>query len=487
MFGRTAVRWSTSCSTIARDAVGALAVGLAFALACGTAHGQETNAGRVVGLISDETAAVLPGVTITAHRNNEPDPAHAHSGQDGRFVLEGLEPGRYTVTFRLLNFSQVTRTVDVAGRADTTLDIVMQLSLRADVTVTGRRSFRNLADVENPRESLIGIASAASQGAVTADQLDTRPLMRAAEVLEAVPGVIISQHSGEGKANQYYLRGFNLDHGTDFSTSVAGVPVNLPTHGHGHGYSDLNFLIPELVSGAQYSKGPYYADQGDFSTAGSATINYVNVLEAPILRVSGGQFGWARGLVAASPKLGPGTLLVAGELSHNDGPWQRPDDYQRVNGVVRYSQGNALNGFSLTALGYRGTWNATDQIPRRAVGAGLIDRFGTLDRTTGGVTHRASLVGDFQQSGQHHVTRASAFVFYYRLNLFSNFTYGLDNPEQGDQFEQLDDRLVSGVRLSQRRLQTIFGRTIEHGYGAQLRSRPHRCGRPLPHDSPPSS
>ena len=134
----------------------------------------------------------------------------------------------------------------------------------------------------------MGIAESASQGAITSRQLDARPIMRAGEVLETVPGVVISQHSGEGKANQYYLRGFNLDHGTDFATTIAGMPVNMPTHGHGHGYSDLNFLIPELVSGVQYSKGPYFADQGDFSTAGSANINYASVLDRPIMRVGGG-------------------------------------------------------------------------------------------------------------------------------------------------------------------------------------------------------
>src|SRR6185295_7453861 len=134
-----------------------------------------------------------------------------------------------------------------------------------------------------------GIAQSASQGAITARQLDARPIMRSGEVLETVPGVVISQHSGEGKANQYYLRGFNLDHGTDFATTLAGMPVNLPTHGHGQGYSDLNFMIPELVSGVQFSKGPYFADQGDFATAGAANINYVTSLDNAMARVTGGQ------------------------------------------------------------------------------------------------------------------------------------------------------------------------------------------------------
>ena len=463
--------WPSRCSRLTGFVTPAAAVlGAVLVLGGLVAPARaQTAGGRIVGRVSDETGAVLPGVTITVQRGTEPAATHGHSEDDGRYVIDSLVPGVYRVTLRLLNFSQVTRAVEVAATGDVTLDVVLQLSLRADVTVTGRRSFRNLADVENPRESLVGIAAAASQGAVTAAQLNSRPIMRAGEVLEAIPGVIISQHSGEGKANQYYLRGFNLDHGTDFSTSVAGVPVNLPTHGHGHGYSDLNFLIPELVSGAQYSKGPYFADQGDFSTAGSATINYVNALEAPLVRFSGGQLGWVRGLAAASPKVGPGTLLLAAELNHNDGPWDRPDDYRRVNAVARYSQGDSLNGFSLTAMGYRATWNATDQVPERAVDSGLIGRFGTLDRTGGGSTHRHSLAAEIQRSGEHQVTKASAFLLDYDLNLFSNFTYRLDNPALGDQFEQADDRVVTGARVSHRRLHTLFGRPIEHGFGAQLR------------------
>ena len=160
----------------------------------------------------------------------------------------------------------------------------------------------NLADVENPAESLIGIADAASEGAITARQLETRPVMRAGEVLETVPGLIISQHSGEGKANQYYLRGFNLDHGTDFSTTIAGIPVNMPTHAHGHGYTDANFLLPELVSGVQFKKGPYYAEEGDFSAAGAVNVNYVSVLDAPMVSLSGGAHGWKRLFAAASPR-----------------------------------------------------------------------------------------------------------------------------------------------------------------------------------------
>src|SRR5581483_3842496 len=217
----------------------------------------------------DVSGGVLPGVTVDVRR--AATTRTAVTDEQGSYRIDGVDAGRYQLTFTLINFATVRRDVDVS--ASTRVDVVMPLALNADVTVTGKRTFANLADVENPAENLVGIAQSASQGAVTARQLDERPLMRDAEVLETVPGVIVTQHSGDGKANQYLLRGFNLNHGTDFATTVAGMPMNLPTHAHGQGYTDLNFLIPELVTGVQFSKGPYYADQGDFATAGSSNIN----------------------------------------------------------------------------------------------------------------------------------------------------------------------------------------------------------------------
>jgi hypothetical protein len=358
----------------------------------------------------------------------------------------------------------------VGSAAPVILFFLLSLSVTAEVTVTGHRSFVNLADVEDPASNLVGVALAASQGAVTAKQLETRPIMRAGEVLETVPGLIISQHSGEGKANQYYLRGFNLDHGTDFATTVAGIPVNLPSNGHGHGYADANFLIPELVSGVQYSKGPYFADQGDFSAAGSANINYADRLDGRLLRVSAGGDGWARALVAASPRVGSGHLLGAFELNRNDGPWERPDDYRKVNAVLRYSRGDALNGFSVTGMGYRATWDSTDQIPRRAVESGAIGRFGFIDPGDGGDTGRYSVVADWQHSTPGSATRVTGYGFHYDLNLFSNFTFALDDPGNGDQFEQADSRLVLGARTTHRRIGMWSGRAVQHTFGAQIRA-----------------
>jgi outer membrane cobalamin receptor len=429
-------------------------------------------AGEIRGRVTDTTGAALPGVTMEARpAGASTSVSVAVTGEDGRYVLSGMAGGAYEVRASLLNFATfVARNVVVPIDAPTVLDARLTLAINADVTVTGRSSFTNLADVEDPAANLIGVAFAASQGAVTARQLDTRPIMRAGEVLESVPGVIISQHSGEGKANQYYLRGFNLDHGTDFATTVAGMPVNLPTHGHGHGYSDTNFLIPELVSGVQYSKGPYFAERGDFSAAGAANINYTNTLDRPIVSVGAGADGWGRALLAGSPQLGNGHLLYALELGKNNGPWVTPDDYSKVNAVVRYSRGDARNGFSLTGLGYRASWQSTDQIPQRAVASGLIDRLGAFDSSDGGDTSRYAVIADWQGSVSGSVTRATAYAFHYDVDLFSNFTYALDDPENGDQFEQTDSRFVSGGRVTHRRLGVWAGRTVEHTFGTEVRN-----------------
>ena len=263
------------------------------------------------GRVADPTGQPVPGVSVQATSSDRKTTQTTVTDGDGRYQLVSLPAGQYGLVFSIPNFADVRRRdVTISSSAPVRLDVTLSLAVNATVVVTGRDSFRNLADLPNPSENLVGVANAASEGAVTGRQIETRPIMRAGEVLEAVPGVVISQHSGEGKANQYYLRGFNLDHGTDFATTVAGVPVNLPTHAHGQGYSDLNFLIPELVTGVQFKKGPYSAHEGDFSAAGSANINYANILSQPIASASFGQHGWGRLFAAASPRLGEGHLLM---------------------------------------------------------------------------------------------------------------------------------------------------------------------------------
>ncbi len=299
-------------------------------------------------------------------------------------------------------------------------------------------------------ENAVGTSDAASQGTITPQLIEARPILRPGEVLEYVPGVIITQHSGDGKANQYFLRGFNLDHGTDFLTTIEHMPVNMPTHAHGQGYSDLNFLIPELVSRVAYKKGPYFADEGDFSSAGAADIDYYTQMPRGVATLALGSNGYRRAMAANSFDSGPGHLLYGVELFHNDGPWDNPEDYRKLNGVLRFSQGTNADGYTVSLMGYHGKWNATDQIPQRAVDDGTISRFGAIDPTDGGRTSRYSLSLDRHKTLENGaVFHMDVYAIKYRLNLFSNFTFFLDNPfPVGDQFEQADNRTIVGLTPS---------------------------------------
>jgi hypothetical protein len=288
-------------------------------------------------------------------------------------------------------------------------------------------------------DDVSGVADSASEGIVTAEWIHQHAAQRAGDILEAVPGVVVSQHSGEGKANQYYLRGFDLDHGTDLAIRLAGVPLNMPTHAHGQGYADANFVIPELISRYAFRKGPYAAEDGDFAVAGVVAIDYINSIDRPLLLLEGGQFGYRRALLAQST----GPLLYAFEAMHNDGPWTRGDGYRRLNGLLRYSRAD----FTLTAMSYSGRWNSSDQIPERAIGKAL-SRFGEVDPSGGGSTQRHSLSLDWQRVDSSAVTRTNAYLVRYGLDLFSNFTYFLQHPDTGDQFEQEDRRTVTGFDAS---------------------------------------
>jgi outer membrane receptor protein involved in Fe transport len=317
-------------------------------------------------------------------------------------------------------------------------------------------------------EDLLGAADSASDGVIPGAVARQLPLLRPAEALELVPGLVITQHSGAGKGNQYFLRGFNLDHGTDFLFRVAGMQVNLPTHGHGQGYADLNFLIPELVETIRYSKGPYQAQDGDFATAGAAKIDYVRALPGSLAQIGYGENGYGRLLLAGSPAVAHGTLLYGLELGTGDGPWENPDNYRRYNGVLRLSRGGADNGWALTAMGYGANWDATDQIPLRAVHDGRLCRFCAVDPGDGGESHRYSLSMDWARGGPESSTRANAYVLDYRLNLWSNFTYFLAEPVNGDQFEQVDERTVWGLNASHTWNGNWGSRPVENTLGLQL-------------------
>lgn len=298
--------------------------------------------------------------------------------------------------------------------------------------------------VSSGAQDMTGIADSASEGTVTAKQLAARPLLRPAEVMEAVPGLVVTQHSGDGKANQYFLRGFNLDHGSDFATFVDGVPINNVTHAHGQGYTDLNFLIPELVDSLRYRKGVYAAEDGDFVVTGSARIDYARSLPAPFVDITLGEHDYRRALVAGSKTVNDDlSLLGAVEIVGNNGPWTQPEHFKKQNGVLRLSSGTASKGYALTAMVYDADWTATEHVPERAILNGEIGRYGTLGPHDGGKTHRYNLAGEWADTSESGSLRASAYVTDYDLDLFSSPSGALDG-----QHEQADQRTTWGGQLS---------------------------------------
>ena len=318
--------------------------------------------------------------------------------------------------------------------------------------------------------NLIGSANSANEGTVLKRQLNQRTVYRPGELLETVPGLIVTQHSGEGKANQYFARGFNLDHGTDLRITVDDMLVNQRSHGHGQGWADTNFIIPELVDNLHYQKGPYYANQGDFSSAGAVSMGYINTLPQGIANYSTGQQGYMRGLLAKSHETGTGNFLYALELLKKNGPWEKKEKFRKFNSVLRYSQNIHNTKFNITAMGYGGSWNATDQIPQRAIDSHFVSRLGTIDPSDGGKAHRFSLSAALQHHGHYGITKANIYTLHSNLALFSNFTYFLDDPVNGDQFSQTDKRFQSAINLSHVWVNEFAGLAFENTLGFQFQN-----------------
>jgi outer membrane receptor protein involved in Fe transport len=344
----------------------------------------------------------------------------------------------------------------------------------------GRRSKRIASENPVPGTHTAPAANAAgalaaapvtssSEKNVGGADVNARPFSRPAEALEVVPGLIITQHSGDGKANQYFLRGFNLDHGTDLAISVDEMPVNMRTHAHGQGYADLNFLIPELIGSVKIRKGPYFADEGDFSSVGSVHVDLLDSVNKTMASMTAGSFGYRRILGVTSAKLGDGTLLTAGEVNTYNGPWDNPDSLRKLNGIVRYSQGTRDDGFSVTAMAYANKWNSTDQIPARAIASGEIGLFGEFDPSDGGNSNRFSLSGRWAQTEETGSSKANFYIIKSSLNLWNNFTYFLTDPVNSDQFHQHDDRILGGVSASHTFKSRFAGMPMETEIGVQTR------------------
>ena len=377
-----------------------------------------------------------------------------------------------------MNVTSFQKPIRAAGKLILAASLLAKAAMATDltnaspgslVTTATNQSAAQLPNITviGRQDSMLGIADSAGQGVTGEAQLADRPILRSGEILETVPGVIITQHAGGGKANQYFLRGFNLDHGTDFAVFLDDMPLNLPSHAHGEGYSDMNIVIPEFVQRVNYEKGPYYADVGDFGSAGNAHLDFYKTLPQDFVTLEGGMYGFERGVFGVSQKLGPGSILYGGEAYHDDGPWVHPDDYRKFNGILTYSQGDDVNGFSVTARGYYGIWNSSDQI---AASFGATNFFGAINPTDGGDSERYSLQAEWHRADAHSETKITAYVFYYYLDLFSDFTYFLTDPVHGDQFEQQDQREVAGIDARHTLLNQWFGREVENTVGLQVRN-----------------
>jgi outer membrane receptor protein involved in Fe transport len=302
--------------------------------------------------------------------------------------------------------------------------------------------------VTAPGPDLLGTATTASQGVIGNQEIQLTPVYRPGQILETIPGLTVTSHSGEGKANQYLLRGYNLDHGTDLETWVDGMPINQPTHAHGQGYTDLNFMIPELADQITYTKGPYYADVGDFGAVGSDRISYRDTIRDQVTTTVG-TLGYERLFGAGSQPLGDGQLLQAVELQHYNGPFVQPDDQRKENAVLRYSGGSNNNGYSVTAMFYHDDWTNTTDIPVRAIWEGLVpNAFGTLNPTDGGHALRGSLSIQYHADLGAGQFSASAYYIYNQLHLFNDFTHFLVDPVHGDQEDQFESRNVIGNAVS---------------------------------------
>ncbi len=424
----------------------------------GTQSAGGNQAHQISGTVIDTSGAVIAGATVQLSGTTGSVLRTTRTDGNGAFILSGLSTGQYRLVVSNAAY-EVKETPITVSAAEALTPLHISLAVRSVSTTI---------NVQGREDELIGIADSASQGTVGTKEIEARPILRVGEILETVPGVIITQHAGGGKANQYFLRGFNLDHGTDFAIFIDGMPLNLPSHAHGEGYADMNTVIPEFVKRVNYTKGPYYADVGNYGSAGSAHLEFFKTLPHNFVQAEGGMYGFGRIVFGVSQKLGTGNLLYGGEAYHDDGPWTHPDNYYKFNGLLTYSQGGDARGFSITARGYHGNWHSSDQIPVTAVP--LTGYFGALNPTDGGHSQRYSLQAEWHRQTTNSISQIVAYGFYYDLDLFSDFTYYLNDPVKGDQFEQQDRRWVAGLDARHTISSRWFGREVTNTIGLQVRN-----------------
>lgn len=409
--------------------------------------------GNVTGTIKDDkTGERLAGATVTL----EGIGANVIADELGGFRINNIEPGTYALLVSFVGYESYRRVIRVDDEQTTNSDITLKTGniQLSDVTVTaGETNINTLTPLD----------------------MRLRPANTSQDLLRMVPGLFIAQHAGGGKAEQIFLRGFDIDHGTDINLEVDGLPVNMVSHAHGQGYSDLHFVIPELIQRVDFNKGPYYASKGDFTTAGYVDFQTKNRLDENFAKMEGGQFGTVRavaGVNIPNAMKSKTTGYVASEFFRTNGYVESPQNFARFNIASKLSRPFGDRDVVTGLLSFfKSRWNASGQIPSRAVEERIITRWGSIDDTEGGETMRAN----FSLKHVHQFTNGSyleqqLYTSLCDFNLYSNFTFFLNDPIHGDQIRQSESRTIYGYKTSYIHTGSLFGKVLNGEAGAGLRS-----------------
>lgn len=405
-------------------------------IACSSLYAHELS-----GTVSSEDTKALEGVGVY----NKTTGGYTYTNVSGYYELDNISAGDI-IRFYSLGYKtqQLTVTED---QLDGTTNITMvesAVSLDQVVLVSKVNAMSNFVNVD----------------------IKTSPVKSSQEILRKVPGLIIGQHAGGGKAEQIFLRGFDIDHGTDIAINVDGLPINLVSHAHGQGYSDMHFIIPETIDNIDFGKGPYYAHKGNFNTAGYIDLRLRKQIDKNSISLEAGQFNTLRTMgMLKITESDYSNAYVASELVLTDGPFEASQNFNRINLMGRYNYSNRIDqDLTLTMSHFQSKWDASGQIPQRAIDQGLINRFGAIDDTEGGKTSRSNfLVNHTNQLDEHSNVKSKAYISKYDFELFSNFTFFLEDPVNGDQIRQYEDRTIIGA-------ETVYEHSIHVGdHDSQLK------------------
>lgn len=373
------------------------------------------------GIVTDEDGLPLLNATIF----NKDKTSHSVSKANGSFTIS-LKQLPDTLTVSCTGFKPQSYSVF----QDVPLNIVLMSHIGTlnEVVIKSKKIDKQLIKID----------------------LNKTPVNTAQDLLRKVPGLFIAQHAGGGKAEQIFLRGFDNDHGTDIAINADDMPVNMPSHAHGQGYSDLHFLIPETIQNIDFGKGSYYADKGDFNTSGYVDFHTYDSISSGYFKTEIGNFNTARVMGMANLLRGNSlkqNAYLAGEYNYTDGPFDVKQDFKRLNLFGKYNQKIGDRGqLKFEASCFSSGWNASGQIPERAVSEGLVSRFGSIDPTEGGNTHRVNVLASYiYKPGENQIFKTSFYYINYLFNLYSNFTFYLVHPDKGDEINQYDNREVYGT------------------------------------------